>query len=58
MNSIKKAALAVEGRDEDIQRKSEAIMELKKQLMDAGYKEDEQEFAEEQLKVTLKMAIH
>jgi len=49
MNSIKKAALAVEGRDEDIQRKSEAIMELKKQLMDAGYKEDEaEEFAEEQ----------
>lgn len=49
MDSIKKAALAVEGRDEDIQRKSEAIMELKKQLMDAGYKEDEaEEFAEEQ----------
>ena len=49
MDSIKKAALAVEGRDEDIQRKSEAIMELKKQLMDAGYKEEEaEEFAEEQ----------
>ena len=49
IESIKKAALAVEGRDEDIQRKSEAIMELKKQLIDAGYKEEEaEEFAEEQ----------
>lgn len=49
LESIKKAALAVEGRDEDIQRKAESILELKRQLIEAGYKEEEaEEYAEEE----------
>lgn len=43
LESIKKAALAVEGRDEDIQKKSEDIQAIKRQLIEAGYKEDEAE---------------
>lgn len=47
LDSIKRAALAVEGRDEDIQRKAEAIIELKKLLMQAGLKEEEAEIEAE-----------
>lgn len=49
LQSIKKAALAVEGKDEDIQRKSNEIRSLKKQLIEHGFSPDvAEEQAEEQ----------
>lgn len=49
LESIKKAALAVEGKDEDIQRKSNEIRNLKNQLIKHGFPEDiAEEQAEEQ----------
>lgn len=49
LESIKKAALAVEGKDEDIQRKSNEIKNLKRQLIKHGFPDDvAEQQAEEQ----------
>ncbi len=43
IESIKKAALAVEGKDKDIQRKANEIKNIKAQLIQHGFDEDEAE---------------
>lgn len=43
LDSIKKAALAVEGKDEDIQKRSKEIKNLKNQLIAHGFDEDDAE---------------
>ena len=43
LNSIKKAALAVEGKDDDIQRRAIEIKNLKNKLIESGFDEDEAE---------------
>lgn len=49
LDSIKKAALAVEGKDGDIQRRAEEINKIKRELIDLGFDPDEaQEHAETQ----------
>lgn len=47
LESIKKAALAVEVKDEDIQKRAEEIKSLKNQLIQHGFDEDEAEFQAE-----------
>lgn len=49
LESIKKAALAVEGKDDDIQRRAADLREIKNQLISHGFSEEEaEEEAEEQ----------
>lgn len=48
LESIKKAALAVECKDSDIQKRAQEIQSLKRQLMSHGFDEDEAEEQAEQ----------
>ena len=48
LESIKRAALAVEGKDADIQKRAQEIQSLKRQLMAHGFDEDDAEEQAEQ----------
>lgn len=59
LESIKRAALAVEGKDKDIQRKSIEIQNIKRQLIQHGFSEDDaQEQAETQFEGYIEDGIY
>lgn len=59
LGSIKLAALAVEGKDPDIQRKSNEIQGLKRQLINHGFSEEQaEEQAEEQFEGYIEDGIY